>query len=76
MNAISSVYFVVLARGFLKNQPPIVSVLLRNYLTLRSRSERVRNAVGTRSERVPEETWKLVPNFGKKKRVLAKPDTD
>jgi hypothetical protein len=40
------------------------TVLLRNNLTLRSRSERVPNAVGTRLERVPEETWKRVPHFG------------
>ena len=51
------------------------TVLLRSNLTLRSRCERVPNgfrtrsergwnAVGTRLERVPEETWKRVPHFG------------
>ena len=57
MDAISSVYFVVLARDFLKNQPPIVSVLLRNYLTLRSRSERVRNAVTRGNLETRSQLW-------------------
>jgi hypothetical protein len=56
------------------------TVLLRNNLTLRSRSkcfpnavgtrsERGRNAVGTRLERVPEETWKCVLTLIKKQNV-------
>jgi hypothetical protein len=48
-------------------EKPATDSLCTAQKLLRSRSERVRNAVGTRSERVPEETWKLVPNFGKKK---------
>ena len=46
----------------------VCTVLLRNNLTVRSRSICVRNAFQMRSERVPEKNWKRVPPFGEKPR--------